>query len=731
VKLNFSRKFVYVAVVASALLCLATRSAEAQIENVLHSFTNGTGDGAYPGAGLITDSSGNFYGTTSGGGAHNYGTVFEVVNSSGSYSEKVLYSFAGYPGDGAGPQAALVMDSSGNLYGTTTTGGADNLGTVFELVNSSGTYSEKVLYAFTYPGGAYPYGSLIIDGSGNLYGTTEYGGSVYGGTVFELVNSAGTYTEQVLYSFTNSGGDGGYPYGGVIVDGSGNLYGTTSQGGANGFGTVFELVNSAGTYTEQVLYSFTNSGGDGADPYAALVMDSSGNLYGMTQVGGVGSGGTVFELVNSSGTYSEKVLYGFLPSDGDGSSPYFGALIMDSKGNLYGTTPNGGGGRQAGTVFELVNSSGTYTENVLYSFGSGCGDGNIPRGALVMDSSGNLYGTTVGGGTSNVGTVFSLTHLSGPASSTTTTLTSSPNPATAGELLQFTANVASSYGVATGTVTFSEGSTVLGTQTLACGSTTLSLPDAEALGIGTYTMTAQYTPNVPVLTASSATLSQTVNEAGVVLTNGNNTLNGNQTIDGSVSASSFSASSFVGNGSGLTGVMASGLTCTACIGNLQLGINYAASTSQGGAAANALLLGGLSPSAFQPAGSYATTGANAFTGNQSVTGSVAVTGNSSTTGTTTMGSGGTPIVEHLSMTFNPNFVLKTGQVCTSQAFTFTGTSNGNTVALGVPIERMTATDLIYSGWVSAPNKVTLRVCAFAGKPANFGTGTIRVDVWQH
>jgi hypothetical protein len=143
------------------------------------------------------------------------------------------------------------------------------------------------------------------------------------------------------------------------------------------------------------------------------------------------------------------------------------------------------------------------------------------------------------------------------------------------------------------------------------------------------------------------------------------------------------------------------------------------------------MLGGLSPSAFQPAGSYATTGANAFTGNQSVTGNVAVTGNSSTTGTTTMGSGGTPIVQHLSMTINPNFVLKTGQVCASQAFTFTGVSDGNTVALGVPNERMTATDLIYTGWVSAPNKVTLRVCAFAGKPANFGTGTIRVDVWQH
>jgi uncharacterized repeat protein (TIGR03803 family) len=652
------------------------------------------------------------------------------VNSSGSYSEKVLYSFAGYPGDGAYPFASLVMDSSGNLYGTTTSGGIDNVGTVFELVNSSGTYSEKVLYTFNYSGGAYPYAGLITDGSGDLYGTTQQGGANGFGTVFELVNSAGTYNEQVLYSFTKQAGDGANPSAGLILDGSGDLYGTTQQGGASGFGTVFELVNSSGTFSEQVLYSFTNSGGDGAYPYAGLLADSLGNLFGTTSSGGAGFGGTVFELVNSSGTYSEKVLYGFSNSKGDGSFPYYGALIMDTSGNLYGTTFQGGNGE--GTVFELVNSSGAYTEQVLYSFGASCSGGYYPYGGLVMDSSGYLYGTTGQGGPNNQGTVFSLTHLSGPPVPTTTTLISSLNPATAGELLQFTASVMSSaYGPATGTVTFSEGSIVLGTGTLACGNAILSLPDAEALGIGTYTITAQYTPNVPVLAASSTTLNQTVNEAGVVLTNGNNTLNGNQTIDGSVSASSFSASSFVGNGSGLTGVTASGLSCTACIGNLQLGINYAASTSQGGAASNALMLGGLSPSAFQPAGSYATTGANAFTGNQSVTGNVAVTGNSSTTGTTTMGSGGTPIVQHLSMTINPNFVLKTGQVCASQAFTFTGVSDGNTVALGVPNERMTATDLIYTGWVSAPNKVTLRVCAFAGKPANFGTGTIRVDVWQH
>ena len=728
-KVNISRKVVYVAISAFALLCLATRSAEGQIENVLHSFAS-SGDGQYPYAGLVTDSSGNFYGTTNQGGAHGLGTVFELVNSSGSYSEKVLYSFTGSSGDGAGPFGGLVMDSSGNLYGTTSQGGGGQQGTVFELVNSSGTYTEKVLYSFTGTGGANPSVVLIIDGSGNLYGTTQNGGSLYKGAVFELVNSAGTYSEQVLYSFTNSGGDGAFPIAGLIMDGSGNLYGTTQQGGANNFGTVFELVSSSGTYSEQVLYSFTNSGGDGAYPIAGLLTDSSGNLYGTTQQGGAGNVGTVFELVNSSGTYSEKVLFGFSSSSGGGYYPAYGALIMDSSGNLYGTTVSGGP-RGQGTVFELVNSSGTYTENALYNFGSGCSDGYYPYAGLVMDSAGNLYGTTQGGGSGGAGTVFSLTHLSGPAVATTTTLTSSSNPTTAGEYLSLTASVTSSYGPASGTVTFSEGSTVLGTQTLACGSATQSIPDAEALGIGTYTITAQYSPNVPVLAASSTALTQTVNEAGVVVTNGNNTLDGNQTIVGSVSASSVTASSFVGNGSGLTNLTASGLNCTSCIGNIQLGINYAGSSSQGGPAANALLLGGFSPSYFQPAGSYATTGANLFNGAQSITGNLSVTGNTSTTGTTTLGSSGTPIVEHLSKTFSPTFTLSGGAVCASEAFTFAGARDGNTVALGVPNERMTATDLIYTAWVSAPNKVTIRVCAFSGAPANFGSGPIRVDVWIH
>ncbi len=735
VNLNLLRKSLFVAISLAlfALPCLAPPSAEAQTMTALHAF-GGSGDGQYPSAGLIMDSSGNFYGTTSQGGANGYGTVFELVNSSGSYSEKVLYSFTDSNGDGVNPEAALSMDSSGNLYGTTWGGGANSAGTVFELVNSSGTYTEQVLHSFNYysnSDGAYPNAGLIMDSSGNLYGTTVQGGANYAGTVFELVNSSGTYTEQVLYSFTNSNGDGAAPSAGVIMDSSGNLYGTTSSGGANSVGIMFELVNSSGTYTEQVLNSFSYSNGNGAYPRGGLIMDSSGDLYGTTSSGGANGYGTVFELVNSSGTYSEKVLYNFTNSNGDGAAPSAG-VIMDSSGNLYGTTSSGGANSQ-GTAFELVNSSGSYSESLLYSFGSSCSAGGLnPFEGLVMDSSGNLYGTTAGGGAHGNGVAFRLSHFAGPASPTTTTLTSSPNPATAGDPLLLTATVTSSSGaVNTGTVTFYEGSTILGTQAVgSCGSASVTV-NPEALGIGTYTVTAQYTPSLPAFAASTGALNQTINEAGVVLTNGNNTLdgnntfNGNQTVDGSLNASTF-----VGNGSGLSNVLASGLNCTSCIGNVQLGINYAASSSQGGPAANALMLGGYPVSAFQPAGSYATTGANLFTGNQSITGNLSTTGNSATSGTTTMGTSGTPIVQHLSMTFNPTFQpIKNG--CTSENFTFAGVNDGDSVALGIPNERMTAADILFTGWVSAANTVTIRACAFSTKPKNFGSGAIRVDVWQH
>ena len=226
-----------------------------------------------------------------------------------SFTENVLYSFCPQSGcaDGLRPYAGLIMDASGNLYGTTDEGGAKGYGSVFELVNSSGTYSEKVLYSFCSQSncadGELPYAGVIMDAAGNLYGTTSWGGATVGGyygTVFELVNSSGTYSEKVLYSFCSQSGcaDGDMPYAGLIMDASGNLYGTTTGGGSgvgNSAGTVFELVNSSGSYSENVLYNFTGS--NGASPFGGLIMNASGALYGTTSGGGNGDGaGVVFSL---------------------------------------------------------------------------------------------------------------------------------------------------------------------------------------------------------------------------------------------------------------------------------------------------------------------------------------------------------------------------------------------------------------------------------------------------
>jgi uncharacterized repeat protein (TIGR03803 family) len=412
-------------ILGMALACLLWFGADARAQgtySVLYSFLGGTSDGANPFGKLIADSSGNLYGTTDRGSDqycgpignnlnHGCGTVFELVNSGGTYTEKLLHSFAGESGDGYHPYGGLIMDGAGNLFGTTLYGGSSAWGTVFELVNSSGTYTEKVLYGFggSSTDGQYPLGDLIMDASGNLYGTTETGGSgAYYGTVFELVNSSGTYTEKVLHIF--AGTDGAYPLAGLIMDSSGNLYGTTEEGGASNAGTVFELANSSGTYTEKVLYSFSGGSTDGQNPASDVTMDASGNFYGTTEAGGASNGGTVFELVNSSGSYTEKLLHSFAGGSADGSKPYAG-LIPDSSGNLYSTTELGGPSN-LGAVFELVNSSGTYTEQLLYLFPAGGNLGSGPYAGLVMDASGNLYGAAYGGGSnacpSTCGLVFGI-----------------------------------------------------------------------------------------------------------------------------------------------------------------------------------------------------------------------------------------------------------------------------------------------------------------------------------
>jgi uncharacterized repeat protein (TIGR03803 family) len=388
--------------------------------SILHSFAGGT-DGDYPAAGLVQDAQGNLYGTTEAGGdgacdkGNSCGTVF-MVPATGT--ETVLYSFTGAGGDGAFPIAGLVRDAQGDLYGTTAGGGQDSCpgsygcGTVFK-VTATGT--ETVLYSFTGAGGdgESPNAGLVLDAQGNLYGTTEYGGDGacgYGsgcGTVFELSpNGSGGWNETVLYSFTGAGGDGAFPNTGLVLDAQGNLYGTTEAGGGgvcangNACGTVFQVTT---TGQEAVLYSFTGAGGDGGNPYAGLVRDAQGNLYGTTGYYGEDGYGTVFQVTT---TGQETVLYSFTGAGGDGKNPYAG-LVLDTQGNLYGTT-NGGGAGNAGTVFEVTAPG---KETVLFSWM--LGDGAGPNG-LVRDAQGNLYGTTSLGGDvacangHGCGTVFRL-----------------------------------------------------------------------------------------------------------------------------------------------------------------------------------------------------------------------------------------------------------------------------------------------------------------------------------
>lgn len=383
------------------LLIVGFQPAEAQTETVLYSFCAQTGcpDGSNPRADLVMDTAGNLYGTTLYGGTSGVGTVFEL---SPSGTETVRHSFAASHTDGHYPYAGLLMDTTGNLYSTAQSGGAKGLGTVFKL-SPNGT--ETLLYSFCVLAGCadgyHPRAGLIMDTKGNLYGTAFDGGAYDAGAVFELSPSG---TETVLHSFCQQMGcpDGYYPQAGLVMDTNGNLYGTTLYNGAYGGGTVFKI-SSDGTAT--TFYNFCTATGckNGRYPQAGLILDTNGNLYGTTYGGGAYGKGTVFELSPSG---AETVLHSFCARTGcpDGSHPR-ADLVMDTAGNLYGTTYDGGTNR-VGTVFKLSPNG---TETVLHSFAANGSDGTHPYAGLVMDTVGHLYGTTYSGGANGYGTVFKVT----------------------------------------------------------------------------------------------------------------------------------------------------------------------------------------------------------------------------------------------------------------------------------------------------------------------------------
>jgi uncharacterized repeat protein (TIGR03803 family) len=411
-------------------------------------------NGNTPMAGLVEDGSGNLYGTTSTGGAHNNGEIFEIA--SGSSTITVLASFNGQGAgtNGDDPVAGLAIDSSGNLFGVAEKGGANGDGTIVELVKGSSTLTT--LYSFTGgTDGQDPVGGLIVDTSGNLYGTTFAGGANNVGAVFELPKGAGTVT--TLASFNSTDGD--EPEADLVRDSSGNLYGTTAQGGSpKGDGTIFEVVKGSGTIT--VLYNF-NGSTDGKTPVSDLLMDGSGNLFGTTSAAGANGEGTIFELPKGGSAVTTLASFSGLKAP-------MGGVTEDSAGNFFGTAQSGGSGGFGG-VWELANGASTIT--AVYNFTNGT-DGANPNGDLLLDGSGNLYGTASSAGSSNDGTVYKIagatsvpTKLAFSQQPTTVTAGSTISPAVtvkvedqngnviAGNTSSVTLSIASGPGTLGGTVT--------------------------------------------------------------------------------------------------------------------------------------------------------------------------------------------------------------------------------------------------------------------------------------
>ena len=393
-------------------------------ETVLHNFKS------EPWGSLVLDGAGNLYGTTAGGvGAgsrYPFGMVFELSpKTGGGWTEKVLHTF-GKGEDGQESFANLIFDTAGNLYGTTYFGGSGNCrsvdgpkgcGTVFELSpKTGGGWIEKVLYNFQQKDGASSTAGLIMDGAGNLYGTMSNGGKRVCtftpdsgcGTVFELrPGTGGVWTETTLHTFDpTKNQDGSVPESSLVLDASGNLYGTTNYGGAGhcqfGCGTIFELSpQTGGGWTETILYRFAGTAKDGAAPVGSLTFDKAGkNLYGTTYR----SHSTVFELTpKSGGGWTKKILHTF--GQGTDGDMVFAGVVFDAQGNLYGTGIIGGTSH-AGTVFELSpKTGGGWTEKVVNNFQ--VSDGTAYPGVIV-DGSGNIYGTTINGGPYKLGEAFKI-----------------------------------------------------------------------------------------------------------------------------------------------------------------------------------------------------------------------------------------------------------------------------------------------------------------------------------
>jgi len=382
---------------------LLTSAPAASKFKILHSFAGGA-DGEFPVDNLIIRSNGSLYGTTCNGGVNQSGTVFELFHSAqATWSEQVLHAF-NYRTDGGCPHAGVIFDGSGDLYGTTSGGGPLN-GTVFELTPGSSGWTFTLLYDWGSSGG------LVTDPANDLYGLIGPG-AFHQGAVAEFSPGSGGWTYTALYSFGANQEDGYTSYDGLTWDASGNLYGTTFDGGdrtscTEGCGTVFEVSPGSGGWTESRFHAMADSK-EGAYLVAGVVFAPSGKLYGAAAGGGKYQNGTVFRLTpNSKGDWKVTVIYDF-PNPSQGGAPHT-TPVFDKSGNLYGTggggdfTCNGG----CGVVYKLTpRAKGLWKYTVLHKFH--ISDGLYPLGGLILDKKGHLYGTTLEGGTHGLGVVYEI-----------------------------------------------------------------------------------------------------------------------------------------------------------------------------------------------------------------------------------------------------------------------------------------------------------------------------------
>jgi len=400
---------------AFPLMVMLAGAASVPTTKVLYSFT-GNSDGGYPDTDLVVDAAGNLYGSSVEGGTFDSGAVFKLSPSTTGWTETVLYSFTGGI-DGGQPYGGVTLDAQGNLYGTAVVGGSfagspcveSGCGVVFKLTNSGGTWTYSAVHKFAGGNDGYGPGSgLTFDGNSNFYGMTPTGGANGLGVIYQIhVDQNGNHGERVIHTFAGASDGATGSAGRLLLDKTGNLYGVATVGGANGAGTAFKLSRgSNGAWNFETLYSFqgqTNAG----FPYGALTADAAGNFYGTTYYSGANGIGAVYELSPVNGAYQERLLYSFA-GGADGSYP-ISNLVSDAAGNLYGTTSEGGASCSCGTIFRLhLGNDGNWKEEVVHRF-KGAPDGGFSYNGMVAGPAGVFYGTTVHGGTNDEGSIYQFT----------------------------------------------------------------------------------------------------------------------------------------------------------------------------------------------------------------------------------------------------------------------------------------------------------------------------------